>query len=103
MRFPAVFTAMGDLILGFLLNHERINEDIHSLTFLLIASSCLYLSGMVLNDVFDREVDARERPKRPIPSGRISVKSAAILGGVWLVVRAPVPGRAVAAPGPWSR
>lgn len=81
MRFPAVFTAMGDLILGFLLNHERIDEDLHSLTFLLIASSCLYLSGMVLNDVFDREVDARERPKRPIPSGRISVKSAAILGG----------------------
>jgi 4-hydroxybenzoate polyprenyltransferase len=69
-----------------MLNHERIDEDVHALTFLLIASSCLYLSGMVLNDVFDRNVDARERPKRPIPSGRVSVRSAATLGGVLMVI-----------------
>ena len=29
---------------------------------------------MVLNDVFDAEVDARERPERPIPSGRVSLQ-----------------------------
>ena len=32
------------------------------------ASSCLYLAGMVLNDYFDRDKDAQERPARPIPS-----------------------------------
>jgi 4-hydroxybenzoate polyprenyltransferase len=36
------------------------------------ASACLYLSGMALNDWADREVDARERPGRPIPSGRVT-------------------------------
>jgi 4-hydroxybenzoate polyprenyltransferase len=41
---------------------------------------------MILNDVFDRETDARERPKRPIPSGRVSVKSAATLGGVLMLL-----------------
>ena len=28
----------------------------------------------MLNDVFDAEVDAREQPERPIPSGRISLR-----------------------------
>jgi 4-hydroxybenzoate polyprenyltransferase len=53
---------------------------------LLVASSCmLYLSGMVLNDVFDAPLDALERPDRPIPSGRVSLRAAKRLGfGLWL-------------------
>ena len=35
---------------------------------------------MVLNDVYDVETDARERPYRPIPSGRISLNKAQSLG-----------------------
>ena len=35
---------------------------------------------MVLNDVFDAEIDARERPRRPIPSGRITRAGAVRLG-----------------------
>ena len=35
---------------------------------------------MVLNDVFDRRVDAVERPERPLPSGRVAVSHAAVLG-----------------------
>lgn len=85
MRFPAVFTAMGDILLGFLLNRFSYAEAPLKLALLLVASSCLYLAGMVLNDVFDREVDARERPTRPIPSGRISVRSAQALGGLLLL------------------
>jgi len=37
---------------------------------------------MVLNDCFDQAVDARERPDRPLPSGRIPVASAWAIG--WL-------------------
>jgi hypothetical protein len=33
---------------------------------------CFYETGMFLNDFFDRRIDQRERPFRPIPSGRIS-------------------------------
>ncbi|QGJ69519.1 4-hydroxybenzoate polyprenyltransferase [Planctomycetales bacterium 10988] len=47
---------------------------------LFLASSCLYLGGMVLNDVYDIEKDRNERPERPIPSGRISLKGASRLG-----------------------
>ena len=38
----------------------------------LLAMTLFYVGGMFLNDAYDREVDARERPKRPIPSGEIS-------------------------------
>jgi 4-hydroxybenzoate polyprenyltransferase len=36
------------------------------------AVSLFYVGGMFLNDAFDRKIDARERPERPIPSGAIS-------------------------------
>jgi UbiA prenyltransferase family len=36
-----------------------------------IAMAVLYTAGMVLNDVADADVDRRERPERPIPSGAI--------------------------------
>ncbi|MCC7042479.1 MAG: UbiA-like protein EboC [Acidobacteria bacterium] len=51
-----------------------------SLGWLLLATVGLYAGGIVLNDVFDRVVDARERPERPIPSGRVTVGAAAMLG-----------------------
>ncbi len=41
------------------------------LAFLAVALSLFYIGGMYLNDAFDREIDARERPERPIPSGLV--------------------------------
>ncbi|MBM4362485.1 MAG: UbiA family prenyltransferase [Deltaproteobacteria bacterium] len=42
---------------------------------------CLtYVGGMFLNDAFDREIDRRERPERPIPSGRISASEVFAVG-----------------------
>lgn len=35
-------------------------------------------AGMVINDYFDVEIDKINRPERPIPSGKISVKEAMI-------------------------
>ena len=52
---------------------------------LVAASSCLYLAGMALNDYADREVDAVERPGRPIPSGRVSPAFALGLAGALTV------------------
>jgi 4-hydroxybenzoate polyprenyltransferase len=37
-----------------------------------IAMTLFYIGGMYLNDAFDRGIDARERPGRPIPAGEIS-------------------------------
>lgn len=44
------------------------------------AAAALYVGGMVLNDVYDAEIDARERPERPIPAGQISRETASRWG-----------------------
>ncbi len=38
----------------------------------------LYAGGMAMNDLVDARIDKEERPNRPIPSGRISPRAAAI-------------------------
>ncbi|HXY36066.1 MAG TPA: UbiA family prenyltransferase [Planctomycetaceae bacterium] len=87
MRFPAVFTALADIFLGFLLTHDSV-WPARDLVALMGASSGLYLAGMVFNDFFDRDLDARERPGRPIPSGRISPGAAATLASALMVLGA---------------
>ena len=48
--------------------------------FLALALSLFYIGGMYLNDAFDREIDARERPERPIPSGRVQATTVFATG-----------------------
>jgi len=50
------------------------------LAFLALALSLFYIGGMYLNDAFDREIDARERPERPIPSGRVQATTVFATG-----------------------
>ena len=45
-----------------------------------IGLSLLYVSGMYLNDAFDRDIDAKERPTRPIPAGLISLNAVFAAG-----------------------
>jgi 4-hydroxybenzoate polyprenyltransferase len=82
VRLPNVFTAMADIFLAGLAT-GAITERPFPFTLVLVASSCLYCAGMVWNDYFDLEVDRRERFFRPLPSGRVSL-SAAVLLGVFL-------------------
>jgi hypothetical protein len=79
VRIPTVFTAMADIFLGFLLTRPSL-APVDTFAFLLAASVCIYWTGMILNDYFDRDVDSQERPGRPIPSGRIPAGSALKLG-----------------------
>jgi UbiA prenyltransferase family len=48
--------------------------------------SLFYVGGMYLNDAFDRHIDARERPNRPIPSGQVSAAVVFGLGFGWLAL-----------------
>ncbi|MDZ4687717.1 MAG: UbiA family prenyltransferase, partial [Planctomycetaceae bacterium] len=85
LRLPTVFTAMADIVLGRLLVNSRELAPYDQFLTLLGASCGLYLSGMVFNDVFDRQQDAVERPSRPIPSGRVPLRNAVILGTVLML------------------
>jgi len=81
VRAPNLFTAMADVVAGFLFVTPLVGWDEGPLLALLLAcSTCLYAAGVALNDVFDFEIDSRDRPERPLPSGRISVRTARVLG-----------------------
>lgn len=78
-RLPNVFTAMSDIAMGYLVvQHSFLPAP--PLLLLLVSSALLYTAGMVLNDLFDVEIDRQERPQRPLPSGRISLGTARCLG-----------------------
>ncbi len=79
-RLPNVFTALADVLMGFLFTHDPERWPINAAVPLLICSALLYTAGMTLNDVFDIEVDRGERPHRPLPSGRISLTWARWIG-----------------------
>ena len=40
------------------------------------AMALFYTAGMILNDLLDYDVDLRERPERPLPSGAVSRPAA---------------------------
>ena len=42
--------------------------------------SLFYVAGMLLNDAFDRDIDAKERPERPIPKGLVSANEVFSVG-----------------------
>ncbi|MFC0551173.1 SCO3242 family prenyltransferase [Planotetraspora thailandica] len=60
VRAPAALTVPGDTAAGGAAGPAPA-----------LSSVCLYWAGMALNDYADRDLDARERPERPIPSGRV--------------------------------
>jgi 4-hydroxybenzoate polyprenyltransferase len=86
LRLPNVFTAFADVALAGCVGAAVYPEwqssgYLSALALLALASGCLYLAGMVWNDVFDLDEDRRDRPFRPLPSGRIAVRTAGLLAG----------------------
>lgn len=80
-NLPTVWT---NVLAGLLLAGGAAEGD--RLALLLLAMSLAYVGGMYLNDAFDAEIDARERPERPIPAGRVSRGTVFSLGFGMLAV-----------------
>jgi heme O synthase-like polyprenyltransferase len=104
LRLPNVFTAFADIALATCAG-AAVMPDVPvsfwaSAAMLALASGSLYLAGMVWNDVFDRGEDAEARAFRPIPSGRVKVRTAVLLGiglialGLGFAMLAGLPGKA---------
>jgi len=85
VRIPNVFTALADVMLGYLFVHHRL-APVANFVWLAFASASLYMAGMVLNDVWDVARDRVARPERPLPSGVISMASARRLGFSFLIL-----------------
>lgn len=68
VRLPAALTVPGDSLSGAVAAGHPLGRRG---ALMPAASICLYWAGMALNDYADRDLDAVERPERPIPSGRV--------------------------------
>ncbi|MFJ1990312.1 SCO3242 family prenyltransferase [Streptomyces asiaticus] len=73
LRVSALFTVPGDALAGAAAARCGPNRGT---ALAVCASLCLYEAGMALNDWADRDIDAVERPGRPLPSGRIAPAAA---------------------------
>ena len=83
MRPANIVTAWADILLGYAaagaVTMEINNPNFVVLSWLILATTGLYGGGVVFNDVCDAQLDAVERPERPLPSGRASVSGAILL------------------------
>ncbi|MGH9419328.1 MAG: UbiA family prenyltransferase, partial [Thermoanaerobaculia bacterium] len=77
-----IITAYADVLAGYA-TAPAANPA--AMPFLLLATTGLYGGGVVFNDVFDADLDATERPERPIPNGTVSAMAAAVFGAVLLI------------------
>lgn len=84
LRLPNLFTVPGDVLAGWALAGQGGNP-----TLTLLASLGLYAAGLLWNDLFDLRIDARERPRRPLPSGRVHCRHA-LFAALVLSVLAPL-------------
>ncbi|MGN6490835.1 MAG: UbiA-like protein EboC [Agriterribacter sp.] len=90
MRLANIITAVSDILAGIAISGYFLSVDQPSFSWLpvillIVSTVGLYGGGVVFNDVFDAELDAIERPERPIPSGLIT-KAAATLPGLVLLL-----------------
>lgn len=76
VRFPNLFTIPSNIMVGFSQLVLFPEARMENLLLLTITSILLYVVGIIINDYRDLELDRKERPDRPLPSGKISRRSA---------------------------
>ena len=81
LRLPNLFTAPGDSLAGYFLAMTfkgDVSINVWIIVLLTAISVFTYAFGVVMNDVMDYQEDCRNRPERPLPSGKISRDRATI-------------------------
>lgn len=87
MRPANIVTSVADILAGIAISDvldNGVSIPWLSIVLLVVSTACLYGGGIVFNDVFDADLDKIERPERVIPSGKISLQHATILGSILL-------------------
>lgn len=84
VRFPNLFTLPSNIFAGYLSVQLHHSIEIDTVILLVLVSVSLYAAGVIFNDVADRKIDLKERPNRPIPSGKITLRNAIFLASLLL-------------------
>jgi len=86
VRFPNLFTLPSNILVGFVIVSTLSQTAFVQVLFVVTISILIYCVGIILNDYFDFTIDKKERPNRPLPSGKISRKIAIILAFVFSIL-----------------
>jgi geranylgeranylglycerol-phosphate geranylgeranyltransferase len=73
-----VGATLGD-VMGYLVSSKWAHVSLVTLTISALVVGLVAAGGYVINDVFDVEIDRINKPDRPIPAGKVSLRSAKIL------------------------
>jgi hypothetical protein len=82
-RISNLPTVWSNLLAGWIIAFGAF--DLAGVTLLLIGGSLLYVGGMYLNDYCDTDFDAKHRPSRPIPAGKIPRQTVGWLSVILLI------------------
>jgi 4-hydroxybenzoate polyprenyltransferase len=77
-RISNVPTVWTNVLAGSIIVGGTSHSD--GIALIAIAMTAFYVGGMYLNDFFDRAIDARDRPGRPIDAGEIRASSVMLIG-----------------------
>ncbi len=77
-RLSNIPTCFSNVLVGCAIGGLSGWSDWKTIAGMTIAIGLLYIAGMALNDAADHTFDRQQRPGRPIPSGRISIRAAYI-------------------------
>jgi len=98
LRVPNLLTVPGDPLAGAFLAADPAAGAPSPVSLAAAAAAALliYCAGLIWNDLADIAEDRRERPGRPLPSGRVTVRAARAAGS--LLALAGIAAAALAGP-----
>jgi len=83
LRLPYWLMTGGlSLLTAFAITKNPFGLSIQTILLIFFSMALITSAGFAINDYFDRESDAVIKPKRPIPSGALSLKQVVAISGV---------------------
>jgi geranylgeranylglycerol-phosphate geranylgeranyltransferase len=74
LRLPYWLMTGGLAVLTAFAITKGVSLDVQTVALIFFSMACITSAGFAINDYFDKESDAVIKPKRPIPSGSLSLK-----------------------------
>jgi geranylgeranylglycerol-phosphate geranylgeranyltransferase len=86
LRLPYWLMTGGlSLLTAFAITKNPLSLSIQTVLLIFFSMAFITSAGFAINDFFDRESDAVIKPKRPIPSGALSLKQVVVISGILFV------------------
>ena len=87
LRLPYWLMTGGlSLLTAFAINKNPLSLSVQTDLMIFFSMAFITSAGFAINDYFDRESDAVIKPRRPIPSGALSLKQVIAVSGVLFAI-----------------